>query len=54
MTYDQVIRYYGTPAKVAAALRIKAPSVYGWRLGIPPLRQYQIELATAGKLKAKK
>jgi DNA-binding transcriptional regulator YdaS (Cro superfamily) len=54
VTYDQVIRHYGTPAKVAAALGIKAPSVHGWRSGVPALRQYQIELATKGKLRAKR
>lgn len=55
MTYDQVIKHYGSEAKVAAALDIRAPSVYGWReRGVPFLRQVQIQLQTAGKLKAGK
>ena len=37
--------------KTTAALRIKAPSIYGWEK-IPPLRQVQLEKITGGKLKA--
>lgn len=52
MTYAQLIKHYGSPAKVAAALHIQAPSVYGWREGIPFLRQIQIERETDGELRA--
>lgn len=52
MTYDQAISYFGSPSAMARALRVKAPSVMEWKSGIPELRQYQIELASHGLLKA--
>lgn len=52
MTYDQSIKFFGTQSEMARALGVEPPSVYEWKNGIPLVRQYQIELATKGKLKA--
>lgn len=52
MTYDQAIAYFGSPSAMARALRVRPPSVMEWKSGIPELRQYQIELASQGRLKA--
>jgi DNA-binding transcriptional regulator YdaS (Cro superfamily) len=52
MTYDQLIRHFGTQSAAAAALGIKQPSVAEWKESIPPLRQMQIQLVTGGVLQA--
>jgi DNA-binding transcriptional regulator YdaS (Cro superfamily) len=52
MNYEQSIEYFGTESEMARALGVKPPSVSEWKRGIPETRQYQIELATKGKLKA--
>lgn len=52
MTYEQAIEFFGTQSKMARALGVEPPSVAEWKSGIPMRRQYQIELATKGKLKA--
>lgn len=52
MTYEQSIAYFGTISEMARALGVKPPSISEWKDGIPETRQYQIELATKGKLKA--
>lgn len=52
MTYEQSITYFGTLSKMARALGVKPASVSEWKNGIPETRQYQIELATKGILKA--
>lgn len=54
MNPKQVIDYFGTQEKAAEALGLRQPSIAGW-VGdgeIPLVRQYQIELATNGKLRA--
>ena len=55
MTPKQAIAHYGTQAALAAALKIKQPSIAEWvaNKAIPELRQIQIEKLTKGKLKAK-
>lgn len=52
MTYEQAIKYFGTESEIARSLGVKPPSVSEWKDGIPIGRQYQIELATKGRLKA--
>ena len=53
MTFDQLIEHFGTQQKTADALGVKQPTVCGWQdNGIPLGRQYQIQLLTAGRLKA--
>jgi hypothetical protein len=63
MTPHQVERHYGSKAEIARVLGCKLPSIYEWfeidsktgqLRGVPDGRQYQIELATGGKLKADK
>jgi transcriptional repressor of cell division inhibition gene dicB len=46
------IKYFGDEKALAAALGIKAPSIYGWGETVPKLRQLQLEKITDGKLKA--
>ena len=52
MTYDDVLEYFGTQVKIAAALEMTQGSVSAWDGSIPPLRQLQIQQVTRGKLKA--
>jgi transcriptional repressor of cell division inhibition gene dicB len=53
MTLNQALKHFGSYAQIAAALGIKAPSVYGWEDGgIPELRQLQLQHLTGGALKA--
>jgi len=53
MTYDDLITYYGSQIEIARALGISSPSVCEWQtIGVPPLRQLQIEALTRKKLKA--
>ena len=53
MTYNELIRHYGSQAKAARALGLSPPSVWAWKGGeIPDLRQIEIQKRTGGKLKA--
>jgi hypothetical protein len=52
MTFDEAVSYFGSAYKLARALGLNPQSIKGWDKQIPILRQYQIELATEGKLKA--
>lgn len=54
MTPNQVIEHFGTQEAAAVALGLEQPSIAGWvKSGeVPEVRQYQIELATEGKLRA--
>lgn len=52
MNLEQVVAHFGTQEKAAEALGVTQGSVSAWRDGIPPLRQYQIQLVTGGVLKA--
>lgn len=56
MSPEQVIEHYGSQAKVAVALGISQPSIWEWVENgrVPLVRQYQIELATGGALRADK
>lgn len=52
VTTDDCIKHFGSKAKLAAALHIQVPSVYGWREYPPPIRQLQLASLTRGALKA--
>lgn len=52
MRTADVIRHFKTQKGVAAALKMKQPSVAGWGEYPPPARQLQIQKVTRGKLKA--
>ena len=54
MSPKQVIDFFGTQTATAEALGLAQSSVAGWiKAGEVPLeRQYQIELATDGRLRA--
>jgi len=54
MTLKQLHRYYGSQVEIGRALGLSRATVNQWfrRNNIPLGRQYQIELATGGKLKA--
>jgi DNA-binding transcriptional regulator YdaS (Cro superfamily) len=56
MTPEIIVKYFGGQAATARALGMSQPSIAGWvKSGvIPQLRQYQIEVLTKGKFKAKK
>lgn len=54
MSPQEVIEFYGTQAKAATALGMRQSSVAEWftKGEVPEGRQYQIELATGGALRA--
>jgi DNA-binding XRE family transcriptional regulator len=55
MTRKDIIRYYGSQAEAARRLGCKPQTIIDWELtGVPEGRQYQVELATRGKLRAAK
>ncbi len=56
MTPDQAIQHFGSISKLARALGLANPTIYDWLNAgaIPEPRQYQIELATCGRLQADK
>jgi len=56
MTPQAVIQHFGSITKAATALGIKPPSVSEWltKGRVPAIRQYQIEQATKGQLRAER
>lgn len=54
MSPKQVIEFFGTQVATAEALGLAQSSVSGWVDAgeVPEVRQYQIELATNGQLRA--
>jgi len=54
MNKQDAIKFFGTQVKLAAALGIGQSTVAGWGESPPGLRQFQIEKATGGALKANK
>lgn len=53
MTYDQLLKHFGTQAEIARAFGLTQPSVAEWaERGVPPLRQIQGEQLTNRKLRA--
>lgn len=51
MTKQDAIAYYGTQAKLAAALNLKQPTIAGWD-DVPLEHQYYLEKITGGALRA--
>jgi DNA-binding transcriptional regulator YdaS (Cro superfamily) len=55
MTFNQLVKHYGSQAAAARALGIKPPSVAEWKeSGIPLPRQAQYEVLTNGVLQAER
>lgn len=56
MTPQQVLDHYGSQAEIARVLGCRQSSVFEWfdKGEVPDGRQYQIEIATGGVLKADK
>jgi hypothetical protein len=55
MTYDQLVKHFGTEAEAARVLIIPQTTINAWsQNGIPHWRQSHIEHATEGKLRADK
>jgi len=52
MTTSEAIEHYGSRQALAAALDLKLPSIYDWGDHPPDLRQIQLEMLTAGQLRA--
>jgi len=54
MTPQEALSFFGSKAEIARVLGISPPSVIEWfdRAEIPEGRQYQIEIATDGALRA--
>lgn len=52
MKKADAVKYFGGVGKLADALGIASPSVSEWGERVPPLRQFQIEHITKGRLKA--
>ena len=54
MTPEDLLQHYGTQSEIARALGCSQSSVFEWFESgrIPDGRQYQIELATSGMLRA--
>ena len=50
---DNVIKYFGSQAALAKALKVDRAAVSQWlKNGIPPKRAIEIEILTNGELKA--
>lgn len=56
MTPQDVLAHFGTQAAIARAIGCQQPSIAEWfeKGAVPEGRQYQLELATGGVLKADK
>ena len=56
MTFDQLIKHFGTQAKAASALGCSQPTLSNWKTRgrIPSIQQLRLEHITNGKLKAEK
>jgi DNA-binding transcriptional regulator YdaS (Cro superfamily) len=56
MTFDQLIKHFGTQAKAAEIIGCTQPTLSNWknRGRIPGIQQLRIEHVTKGKLKADK
>jgi DNA-binding transcriptional regulator YdaS (Cro superfamily) len=52
MKTEEVLSFYGSKTKVAEALKISLAAVSQWGDQVPPLRAYQLERLSDGKLKA--
>ena len=56
MTYEQVLKHYGTVIEASKRLGITHQAIYAWKKAgyIPPRAQKHIQAETRGKLKASK
>jgi predicted transcriptional regulator len=56
MTFDQLLKHYGTQVKIADALGVSQPCVSNWakRGRIPALQQMKVHMLTGGTLKLDK
>lgn len=56
MTPQEVLSHYGTQAEIARVLGCTQPSIAEWfeKGRVPEGRQYQLEIASGGTLKAAK
>ena len=56
MTFDQLLKHFGTQVKIAHALGVSQPCVSNWakRGRIPALQQMKAFMLTDGKLKLDK
>lgn len=54
MKTQDVIDFFGSVRKTAAALDISTAAVYQWGEQVPETRQAHVELATKGKIKRAK
>ncbi|EKC5520945.1 Cro/Cl family transcriptional regulator [Vibrio parahaemolyticus] len=52
MKKEEAITFFGNKKKLATALGISQAAISQWGESVPPLRAYQLELLTRGKLKA--
>jgi DNA-binding transcriptional regulator YdaS (Cro superfamily) len=53
MTTQDLIEYYGSKIKAAAALGVSLTTINNWeKKGIPHIKQLAIQTITKGKLKA--
>ncbi|WP_018693556.1 Cro/CI family transcriptional regulator [Algicola sagamiensis] len=52
MKKAEAVKHFGDTKKLARALNITPSSIYQWGETIPPLRAFQIERITKGKLRA--
>lgn len=53
MKTQEAADFFGGKKKLADALGVSASAVTQWGENIPVIRQYQIQVLTKGKLKAK-
>lgn len=53
MKTQEAADFFGGKKKLADALGVSASAVTQWGESIPVIRQYQIQVLTKGKLKAK-
>lgn len=56
MTFDQLLKHYGTQVSIAKALGVSQPCVSNWskRGSIPALQQMRAFMLTKGQLKIDK
>lgn len=52
MLTKEAINFFGSVSALAAALKIKPQAIYQWGARVPKGRAFELELMTAGALKA--
>jgi len=54
MTYQDIIKHYGTAADAAAKLKITPQAVHNWKMRgkIPAMTQFLIQVRSKGRLRA--